>query len=161
MLVAFLNFGTLKAFIKDLSIHVQNKIAVDCLNFILDNVPNFNSSFTPKMMNSFIKNIAETRNICAHNKRLLKFQCRSDVSYFEALHQRYGIQNINGTRKNVYTTFVCLRCFLSKGEYIILNNSLRKRIRRLEHNLSSIAINLVLSSLGFPNNWHKHSALQN
>lgn len=111
-------------------------------------------------MNSFIKNIHETRNICAHNKRLLNFECRSDSVYYKPFHEFNHISHEHGARKSVYTTFISLQCFLSKTEFCILNNTLRKRIRHLNHKLSSISVNVILASLGFPNDWHLNPALQ-
>lgn len=159
VLVDFFDFGTLRAFIRDLPHSVQNKIAVDCIGFIQDNVPGFYSAFPVEIMNSFIKNIHETRNICAHNKHLLKFECRSDVTYLQQFHSLNNITNENGTRKSVYSTFISLQCFLSKTEYRILSNTIRKRMRNLNHKVKSININTILDALGFPDNWQECPAL--
>ncbi|AXX74957.1 Abi family protein [Limosilactobacillus reuteri] len=156
VIVDYFDFGTLRDFIRCLPRNVQNKIALDCIDFINDNTPNFNGTFPIDVMNSFIKNIHETRNVCAHNNRLLKFECRSDSVYFEPLHSVYTISsNRNNPRKDVFTTFISLQCFLSETEYSVLNNTLRKRVKHLNHRLHSISVNNILSSLGFPDNWHE------
>lgn len=159
VIVDYLDFGTLRNFIRNLPRELENKIAVDCIGFLNDNIPGFSGAFPINVMNSFITNIHETRNICAHNKRLLNYQCRSDSFYFGPLHSINNISNQGGARKNVYSTFISLQCFLSKTEYAILNNTLRRRMRHLNHNLYSISINDILSSLGFPNDWQMRDAL--
>ena len=159
VIVDYLDFGTLRNFIRDLPRSTQNKIAVDCIDFINDNIPGFDQAFPSNIMNSLIKNIHETRNICAHNKRLLNYQCPSNSFYFEPLHSTNDISNEGGSRKNVYSTFISLQCFLSKTEFAILNNTLRRRMRHLNHKLESISINDILSSLGFPSDWQNREAL--
>ena len=158
VIVDYFDFGTLRDFIRCLPRNLQNKIAIDCTDFISDNIPNFNNTFPIGAMNSFIKNIHETRNVCAHNNRLLKFKCRSDSAYFEPLHSLHAISR-NDTRNNVFTTFINLQCFLSKTEYGVLNNTLRKRVKHLNHRLHSISVNSILFSLGFPDNWHENDPL--
>lgn len=159
VIVDYFDFGTLRTFIKSLPQNIQNKIAVDCIEFINDNVAGFSGAFPINIMNSFIKNIHETRNICAHNNRLLMFKCRSDSYYFQPLHSIHNIGNESNARKDVFTTFINLQCFLSKTEYGVLNNTLRKRIKLLNHRLSSISINKILSSLGFPDDWQENASL--
>ena len=86
-------------------------------------------------------------------------ECRSDVTYLQQFHSLNNITNENGTRKSVYSTFISLQCFLSKTEYCILSNTIRKRIRNLNHKVKSIDINIILDALGFPDNWQEHPAL--
>lgn len=153
VIVDFLEFGDLSSIIENLSTETQNEIAKDLISFIKDNNENFDSVFTPEIMTSFIKNIRETRNICAHNNRLLNFNCRSDSAYFSAIHDNYGIES-DSHRKSMYSTLISMQCFLSKTEYARLHNTIRKRFNQLSNKLNSIDINTVLRSLGFPDDWH-------
>lgn len=153
VLVDYLDFGDLTNLIKISPLPLQNKIAEDLVNFIRANNPLFNQKFPPNTMVSFIKNIHETRNICAHNNRLIYSNCRADSKYFKFLHEQYGIDS-NDPRNNVYTTFISLQCFISYTEYAKLNNTIRKRIRTLENHLASIDVNDILTLLGFPKDWH-------
>lgn len=105
VLVDFLDFGTLVYLIKFLPHKIQNKIAEDLISFINDNLSNELScvhvQFTPEILNSFIKNIHEIRNVCAHNNRLLAFKCRSDSIYFEPLHTKFNILNLTYLPMNI------------------------------------------------------------
>lgn len=131
---------------------MQNKIAQDLTSFIIANNPDFHGVFNPKVMVSFIKNIHETRNICAHNNRLISFRCRSDTKFFAFLHNKYGFTP-DDDRSTVYSTFISMQCFISQTEYAKLHNTIRKRINSLANHLESIDINSILTLLGFPNDW--------
>lgn len=54
---------------------------------------------------------------------------------------------------------ISLQCFLSKSEYAILSNTVRKRIRNLSQKLHSIKIDVITSSLGFPTGWESSSKI--
>ena len=131
---------------------MQNKIARDLTRFIIANNPDFHDVFSPKVMVSFIKNIHETRNICAHNNRLINFRCRSDTKFFTFLHSKYNFTH-DDARNTVYSTFISMQCFISQTEYAKLHNTIRKRINSLANHLTSIDVNSILALLGFPNDW--------
>ncbi|WP_342772223.1 Abi family protein [Companilactobacillus suantsaicola] len=154
VIIDFLDFGELVSLINCVPRSLQNKIAKDLVSFIKDNVPDFNKQFTPETMISLIKNIRETRNVCAHNNRLLDFRCRSDSIFFPAIHGSSGIHK-DEMRRELYSTFVSMQCFLSKTEFAILNNTLRKKFRHLANKIKSIDINNILDSLGFPHDWYQ------
>ncbi|CAJ1182945.1 Abi family protein [Companilactobacillus nantensis] len=154
VIIDYLDFGELSTMIKCVPESLQNKIAKDLVSFIKDNLPEFNDSFTASIMISFINNIRETRNICAHNNRLLDFKCRADSMYFPSLHEKYGISS-DSFRKRTFSTFISMQCFLSHTEFAVLNNTLRKRFKHLSNQLNSIEINDVSCLLGFPDNWQK------
>lgn len=153
VLVNFLDFGDLYTLIKISPISIQNKIARDMTEFIHKNHINTTEYYAPATMLSMIKNIHETRNICAHNKRLIYFKCRADSTFWAPLHTKFNITN-NDSRNSVYTTFLSLQCFISDTEFAQLNNTFRKRIRNvLGKHLKTIEVNKILRSLGFPDNW--------
>ncbi|MDA3795842.1 Abi family protein [Lactobacillus delbrueckii] len=153
VIIDYLTFGDLYSFLNCLPDNLQNRVANDCAEFIVSNNPNFTGQFPPKTMLSFIKNIQEIRNVCAHNNRLIYFECRSDTSYFPAIHSHYGITP-EDNRRSVYSTFINLQCFVSKVEYAKLHNSIRKKVNTLNNQLKSIDINSILLLLGFPKNWN-------
>lgn len=159
VLVDYLDFGDLYTLIKVSPTKIQNEIARDMADFIRKNNPSFHDNFQPAIMLSFIKNIHEVRNICAHNKRLIYFECRSDSIYFPFIHDQYHI-NAEDHRKNIYTTFISLQCFISNTEYAKLNNTLRKRMKKILFNhIYTIDPNDILAKLGFPMNWQELPSL--
>lgn len=54
-----------------------------------------------------------------------------------------------------YSVFIVLQCFLTRIQYAQLHNTVKQRFDVLEKKLTSIDVNVILQSLGFPENWHK------
>lgn len=160
VLMDYLDFGSLYYFIITLPDDMLNKIASDFVPFISENIPgkHLGVEFTPEIMLKFLKNIHETRNICAHNNRLLDFKCHSDSPYYRPLHKKYNISR-EDHRKDFYSTFISMQCFLSYTEFAVLNNTLRKRLRSLSKHLNTISINNVLAKMGFPKDWQLQPSL--
>lgn len=152
VLVNYLDFGELRHMLAASTTKIQNKVAKDMESFIRENIKN-PQIFTPETMLSFIENINDVRNICAHNNRLIGFQCRRDSKYWKCLHDPYGIA-ANDKKRDVYSVFISTQCFLSKIEFAILHNSIRKLMNmHLKNQLQSIPQNTILRELGFPDDW--------
>ena len=154
VLMNYLDFGHVRHMLQNTKIQIQNNVAKDLLCFITQNIPAA-STFPPQTMLAFLKNINEVRNVCAHNNRLIGFCCYADDKYFQPLHQPHNVSP-NDNRRDVYSIYLSLQCFLTKAEYNILHNTLRKRMNNVSHHLHSINLNDILKELGFPNDWHKH-----
>jgi abortive infection bacteriophage resistance protein len=160
VLVDFMDFGTLKRLIELSSPPLKGNITNDINSFLNDNIPDIGSRINSKTMISFIKNIHEIRNVCAHNNRLLDFSCKSDSLLFSPLHSRYNIGQHN-RRRQLYSTVLSLQCFLSKTEYAVLHNTIIKRIKYLNNNLHTISSEKILMSLGFPDDFELETIKQN
>jgi abortive infection bacteriophage resistance protein len=160
VLMDYLDFGSLYYFTRVLPDNVLNKVAADLVPFINENIPGTYPAveFTPEIMLKFLKNIHETRNICAHNNRLLDFKCRSDSPYYGPLHKKYDISR-KDHRTSFYSTFISMQCFLSKTEFAVLNNSLRRKFLSLNKHMNTISINEVLAKMGFPKDWQLQPSL--
>ncbi|MGI1818562.1 Abi family protein [Lactobacillus johnsonii] len=159
IMVEFLDFGKLCAMIKNSKRSIQNKICRDLMEFIQENIGNVNEHFSPEIMISFIENIHELRNVCAHNNRLLDFRCKADSKYFRPLHKKSNIED-NSSRRYAYSVFVSMQCFLSQTEFKILSNTIRKRMNLLKNHLNSIEIEEILNLLRFPSEWLAHPRLE-
>lgn len=154
VIVDFLDFGQINTLFNNLPTSLQNRIAINCLSFVASNENRINNVFTPEIMVSFLDNMRQVRNVCAHNNKLINFKCKADVKFYQDLHINYNIKK-NSARNDVYNVFVLLQCFVSRIEYAYLHNSFLRQITYLDNKLSSISINEVLDSLGFPRDWHK------
>lgn len=160
VLVDFIDFGQLCSLLDNVNPVLKNKIALDLTSFIESNIENVSDRFAPEIMLSLVQNIREVRNICAHNKRLLYYECREDSLYFPPLDKKYNIKNTD-QRRNIYTTFLSLQCFLSEIEFAELNNSIRKRMNKvLIKHISTIDMNDIIRLYGFPNDWSKMTPLR-
>lgn len=158
VLANYLDFGELKYMFSKSTLSVQNAVAKDMMSFIQDHLPAsvLTIPFLPEVMHSFIENINDVRNICAHNNRLLGFTCRRDSKYWEPLHAQYNIRS--GMQRNtVYSVFLSLQCFLSKNEYGVVHNTIRKECNKLQNRMETIDYNEILAKLGFPKDWHKRT----
>lgn len=109
VMMEYLDFGGLYYFMNVLPDSLLNKIAADFTPFFNESNPNHKISieFTPEIMLKFMKNIHETRNVCAHNRRLLDFKCHADSPYFSPLHSKYGVSK-DEYRTSFYTTFITM-----------------------------------------------------
>lgn len=153
VLINYINLGELRHLLKHSIKPLQNNVAKDCLEFIKQNIFNLSEPFHPETLNSFLDNMNEIRNICAHNNRLMGFRCHQNTKYWAPLHAKHNIA-LNDDRRSAYEIFITLQCFLSKNEFAVLHNTLRKRIRILTNKLTTISTNDILKELGFPENWH-------
>lgn len=164
VLINELTFGNIYHFYNILDHSLQNEIARDFPTFLLDNLNNIDQEstykkvfFTKDMTRSFIKNLSEIRNVVAHDNKLLDYKCYNNTAYLKELHSLFNIDK-KQSRQDVYNTCICLAAFLSKNQFAQLHNTILKRTNYLERRLSSISINIVLNSLGFPDDWNKNAS---
>lgn len=151
VLVNFLDFGELRYMISASPTCLQNAVAKDLGNFIRLHIQS-PSIFKPETMMSFIENINDVRNVCAHSNRLIGFSCRRDSIYWNSLHDKYFISPAM-ERRSVFSVLLALQCFLTVAEYGTLQNKIRKLMKRLSNCLHAITIDDILSHLGFPSDW--------
>lgn len=151
ILTNYMNFGQLLYFYKYLDDSLKNKVAKDFSCFLADNLNIDFIQLTSEDLISFIENVIDLRNIVAHNNKLLGFKCKGHVRYLSQLHDKYSI-SYNSNKQDVYNVFIIMQALLSKNQYALLHNTLRKRMNYLSTRLETININIILNSLGFPNN---------
>ena len=159
VLVNYLDFGEVRFMLSLSDLSLQNKVAKDMQKFAKQNLPHANI-FPPEVMMSFIENINEIRNVCAHNNRLIDFQCRRDSKYWSDLHNQYDISATN-LRRSVFSVFISMQCFLSIMEFSTLHNTILKLIKsHLINNIKTVPANNILSTLGFPQDWFNTSKIK-
>ena len=78
VLANYLDFGDLRHMLISSTTKIQNAVAKDMMSFIYQHIPEA-KIFPPETMLSFVENINDIRNICAHNNRLIGFNCRRDI----------------------------------------------------------------------------------
>ena len=159
VLVNYLDFGEIRSMIDSAVLSLQNKVAKDMQKFAKRNLSKA-GIFPPEIMMSFIENINEVRNVCAHNNRLLGFQCKSDSKYWADLHKKYNIP-ADTQRRNVFSVFISMQCFLSVLEYSTLHNTILKLMKNnLIKNLNTVSADSILETLGFPCDWYDTPKIQ-
>lgn len=153
VLINYLSFGELRTLLEKSPEDIQNNVARDCMDFVSQNIQGELEVFHPGTLCSFVANINEIRNICAHNNRIIGFKCHHDDKYWKPLHSKYHIVTTD-LRRSAYSVFISLQCFVSQTEYGILHNTILKRTKTLSRNLRAISVNEILLKLGFPEDWH-------
>ncbi|HHK6878433.1 TPA: Abi family protein [Streptococcus pneumoniae] len=153
VIIDYLTFGDMLAILQTLPISLQDKISKKFYSFICEHIK-ININFTPAILVSFVENIGEVRNVCAHDNRLFSFKCKKSVKYYSDLHSNYGISN-SCAKSSPYHVFIVLQCFLSSIEYAKLHNTLLSRFKTFEKHLLTVSIDKFLTELGFPANWHR------
>lgn len=156
VLIGYLEFGELRYMLGNTHTRIQNKVAKDMMMYIHQHIPAC-PVFPPEIMLAFLANINEVRNVCAHNNRMIGFQCRRDDKFFQPLHSLYGISTTS-SRRDAYSVYISLQCFLGKTDFAKLHNTLRKRINYFSKQLCTITIDDILQKLGFPTSWHTTSS---
>lgn len=154
ILTNYMNFGQLLYFYKYLDDALKNKIAKDFSVFLADNLKLDSVQLTSSNLISYLENVIDLRNIVAHNNKLLGFKCKGHVRYLSALHDKYSITN-NSIKQDVYNVFIAMQALLSKNQYALLHNTLKKRTNYLRMRLKTIQIDVILNCLGFPTNWYE------
>ena len=152
VLIGYLDFGDLSYMLDSTHTHIQNNIAKDMMMYIHQHIPAC-PIFPPEVMLAFLANINELRNVCAHNNRMIGFQCRRDDKYFQPLHSPNGI-SATDSRRDAYSVYLSLQYFMGTSDFAKLHNTIRKRINYFSKQLCTISIADVLHKLGFPVSWH-------
>ena len=147
-----LTFGNVIHIYNHVSYSLKNSIAKDLTSFLSDNVLQLSKPFTVETLESFLKNMVEIRNVCAHNNRLLGYTCRENIKYLDEIHTPYKIKK-NDSRQNVFNVMISLQSLLSKTQYAQLHNTILKRTRNLDKKLTTISVNEITKELGIPTNW--------
>ncbi len=155
VLASFINFGDLRHMLTLSTTKVQNAVAKDMMLFLNQHIADADL-FPPEVMLSFIENINDIRNICAHNNRLIGHSCRRDSKYWAPLHDKYGF-TVDSRRRNLYSVLISLQCFLTTIEYGTVHNKIRKEANRLDRCLKAITASDILVRCGFPKDWHKNT----
>ena len=161
VLVNYIDFGELRNMLTSSIPALQNEVAKDMHKFATQNLNLSNADiFHPEVMMSFVENINELRNVCAHNNRLLDFKCRRDSKYWAVLHDKYGIK-ADDEKRNVFSVVISMQCFLSKREYATLHNTILNRIKsHLIKTITTASVDDILSTLGFPQNWYNEPKIK-
>ncbi|PIO79870.1 Abi family protein [Streptococcus parauberis] len=153
VIINYLTFGEVTTLFRLAPLDIQNKVSKRFYSFISQYGP-VKTRLTPAIFLSFVENIAEVRNVCAHDNRLWEFKCKESIKYYPSLHDIYNIKN-NSPRSDIYNVYLVLRYFMTPFKYKILTKTLKKRLKNFDNKLESQSINSFLGYLGFPPEWHK------
>jgi len=157
VLIDYLTFGEFNNLFKFSNSKIQNKVAYNLSYFLKDNIEKEGSILIkPRSIVLALENLADIRNITAHNNVLLGHKCRNDLMYIKELHKEFGVEKADN-RQSVYQALIYLQLFVGYNQYSILNNKLKKRIDKLKKKIGMVYFKKVIDSLGFPEEWKKRN----
>ena len=146
-----LTFGQVVKMYKQFDSKLKNNIAKDIAKYLSDNL-NAQIILEPKELENILFNLVEIRNCVAHNNHLFDYTCKNHIKYIKEIHEPLMITK-KSPRQNVFNNILAMQTLLNKEQYALMHNTILKRSKTLNNKLSSISIDVILSKLGFPNNW--------
>lgn len=153
VLVNYLSFGQIIHLYQHLDNQLRNKIAIDLSKYLEKN-SGMKIVLEPKEVENILFNLLDIRNCVAHNNLLFNFKCRNNIKYINSIHLKFGVKK-ESSRQDIFNMLIIMQCFLEKGQYAILYNTIRKRVRNLRSKIHSIDTDRILLTLGFPNDWYE------
>ena len=105
-------------------------------------------SINDKLFKQILINLTLLRNICAHSDRLFTYRSKFVIS-FKLIDKTYKIDN-NTT--NLYMLIKSMKLFLTKNDYNLFVESLKKEYGVLSKSIESIDTNIILNIMGVPSN---------
>lgn len=154
VLINQLTFGQVVHMYAHFNNKLKNAIARDVAYYLEDNTKG-KIIFEPDELQRFLFNLIDIRNCVAHNNKLFNFKAKNNVKYIPKLHMIEGITK-TAPRQDLFNCFIMMQALLEKEQYTLLHNTIRKRIRNLDHHIQTISVDQIIGSLGFPTNWHKN-----
>lgn len=148
VLINNLTFGQTSKLYSYMPMKLKNRIAKDLSPCLKDNTEDEKAILEPDQLESYMLNLVELRNIIAHNNKVIDYKFIKHNRYNVYLHKFYGVEK-NSPRNDVFNTFITMKCFLSKEEFNQLNNSIRKRLEKLEKRINPMAYDKIVKDLGF------------
>lgn len=108
-------------------------------------------------MESFLHTLSIVRNFCAHGNRLYCIRTRRplvDTPIHKNLNiAQYASDEYVYGKRDLFSAVIALRYLLSVQEFTRFQKELTGNLNRLKGKLNVINIDVILSSMGFPNNW--------
>lgn len=156
VIVNELTLGQTFNFYRNLNEELKNQIARDLSSFLQANIQyihgvDSNKILSGQLLENIFMNILEVRNVTAHDNKLFGYKCRNNLPVLPQA-EYYDFER-DVQRQSVFYVFISLQCLLSNMQYAQLHNTLIKRTKALNNKLKVIDANVILETLGFPEDW--------
>lgn len=145
VLVRILSFGKVSKFYSFMKPKEQNNVS-----------KKFN--LKSEILKVYLTNLAETRNICAHDEKLYDINLRFKI----AANKYHSLLKINKSRgnyingvKDLFSIVLILKNLLTKNEFKKFYKTLIQNIENLNKNIKSINFQKILNKMGFPKSYKK------
>lgn len=145
VLVRVLSFGKVSKFYSFMKDKEQNDIS-----------RKFN--IQSKALKTFLINLGNIRNICAHDEKLYDVILTKRIhitQYHKKLDLIQKDSNVVNATRDLFSIVIILKILLEKENFYEFYLKIVKEIEQLEECLTTISINKVLHKMGFPKNYKK------
>ena len=110
-----------------------------------------------KELGNVLMYLSSIRNFCAHGNRLYCFRSKRPL-FDSKLHKDIELPlTYNGEyqygKRDLFAAAIALKLTLSKVDYRRFVKDIDIAIKNLSSRLNTIAIDIILDNMGFPNNW--------
>lgn len=152
-LVNFISFGKLINIYQTMLHEDRIEVADEFEKFIEDNLKmELEDHLSPKKLESYLSNVKDLRNLCAHDNLILGYRFEKPIIYFKSLFDEEFEER---KRDDLYSVYLSMRALISRSQFLSIRQSLVKRTRRLRANIPSIAYEKLMRSIGFPLNFNE------
>lgn len=152
VLINELSLGQTYYLFKNLDNQLKNMIARDLNRFLEDNV-SIQTTLEASTLEKYLINLKDIRNSVAHDNVIFHYKAPNNMIYMSELHDEFGITP-SEPKQNVFNTLLYLQTMLTNNQYSIMLNTIKKRSKTLESKLTTIRIDKIYNSLGFPVDFH-------
>jgi len=151
-LIGYFDFAMLRMFYSFIKPKDKFEIWFFFTKYLMDEYQ-LNVRISDQDVDAIMGSLCELRNLIAHNNQLFNFQCKEQPPFLPQLYYQPSTL-IENSRTDVYNTLLLLQPFIEYSQFATLYNGIHKRANQLNNHLKSISINIILPTLGFPENWH-------
>ncbi len=148
VLINNLTFGQTSKLYSYMPMKLKNRIAKDLSFFLKLNTGDEKAILESDQLESYLINLVEIRNLIAHNNKIIDFKFIKHNRYNKYLHSSSNISK-NSPRNDIYNSVISMKCFLNVQEFAQLNNSIKKRLNKLERRINPLAYDRIVKDLGF------------
>lgn len=110
-----------------------------------------------KDLRQYVSLLADFRNLCAHDERIYCYRSKliiPDTDIHKALNIEKGTNgNYIQGKNDFFSLMIVLKYLLEPSDFNTFFNKVNGRLISLDKSLSSINIEVIKESMGFPYNW--------
>ena len=147
-IINFLSFGRVVNIYEILDYKLKEDIADEFQKFVEENLDlDMREFLTPSMLESFLKNAKDIRNIAAHDNLILGHRFE-DVEYFQSIHSKYGIKK-SDKRTKLFDSMVILQALIPQAYFKNITNEIDTLVEDLKSRIDARAFELIMDSIGY------------
>lgn len=147
-IINFISFGKVVNIFETLENELKEDIGDEFQKFVEENLGRkLDEYITPSMLESFLKNAKDIRNIAAHDNLILNYKF-DDLEYFKTIHGKYGI-NEDDKRNRLFDTVEVLEALIPSSTFYNFSNDIESLFNILKDQVDDHAYKKIVEVLGY------------